>query len=309
MPKRANSSTASATNAAAVSELIPVVGDDPASFDVVSDAHRRAGRSQELVGFCRQTLGFVEIRCPKRGVGQRVAEAHRVSLAAERRDGLPDERVRLGQVARAPRRVDAEVRRPRRRPVRTPRAGIARRTTRGPPMPPANRLARTPDSRARSRRHPPTTVRLRGRAARASEAMICRRSPMRPIGATEAIRNAASWSPRLSAQFIAARNVTDVGADRLQRRVLRRSAQRRLDVLDARHGPLEQPVVPSVDLAALVESGERVLAKRLEQSVPVGVVRDHRRDERLLDEPREQIEDVAARRRRHRTRPSPPPRG
>ena len=45
-----------------VSELIPVVGDDSASFDVVGDADRRAGRSQEVVGFCGQSLGLVEIR-------------------------------------------------------------------------------------------------------------------------------------------------------------------------------------------------------------------------------------------------------
>ena len=48
-----------------------------------------------------------------------------------------------------------------------------------------------------------------------------------------------------------------------------------------------------IDLAAFIESGERVLAQRLEQPVPVGVVGDHGRDERLLDEPREQIEYVA----------------
>ena len=50
-----------------VSELIPVVGDDPASFDGVGDAHRRAGRSQELVGFCGESLGLVEIRRQERG--------------------------------------------------------------------------------------------------------------------------------------------------------------------------------------------------------------------------------------------------
>ena len=48
-----------------VGELIPVVGDDPASFDVVRDPHRRAGRSQELVGFCGESLGLVEVRCPE----------------------------------------------------------------------------------------------------------------------------------------------------------------------------------------------------------------------------------------------------
>ena len=48
-----------------VSELIPVVGDDPASFDVVGDPHRRVGRSQELVGFCGQSLGLVEVGCPE----------------------------------------------------------------------------------------------------------------------------------------------------------------------------------------------------------------------------------------------------
>ena len=48
-----------------VSELVPVVGDDPAPFDVVRDSHRRAGRSQELVRFRRQSLGFIEVRCPE----------------------------------------------------------------------------------------------------------------------------------------------------------------------------------------------------------------------------------------------------
>ena len=96
-----------------VSELIPVVGDDPAPFDGVGDAHRRAGRSQELVGFCGESLGLVEIRRQERGVGQRIAEPHRVAITAEPVDCLPDERVRLGQVAGAPSRVDAEVRGPR----------------------------------------------------------------------------------------------------------------------------------------------------------------------------------------------------
>ena len=40
-------------------------------------------------------------------------------------------------------------------------------------------------------------------------------------------------------------------------------------------------------------SGERVLAQRLEEAVPVGVVGPDGRDERLLDEAGEEIEDVA----------------
>ena len=51
--------------------------------------------------------------------------------------------------------------------------------------------------------------------------------------------------------------------------------------------------MPPVGLAALIESGERILPQRLEQPVPAGLARYHGRDERLLDEPRQQIEYVA----------------
>ena len=75
--------------------------------------NRNPADTQDLVGFCGQTLCLVEIPRQQRGVGQRVAEPHRVTIGAEPLNGLADESVCLGRVPGAPRRDHTEVPGPR----------------------------------------------------------------------------------------------------------------------------------------------------------------------------------------------------